>query len=107
MILFQKNVISRSACILLLFQFHAAIAFAAQDVIPKDLALEELHLKPTGDVIPDSRVVADPKTGRVWEIRKAGANDIQVVRTSKFKPWKPKKKLHKLAEILNSEPVKR
>ena len=87
------------------FGLTLAHAFASVDGVPSDLALEELKHKPTGDVVVDSRIVADPKTGRVWEIRKHG-NDVQVLRTSKFKPWKPKRKLHKLAEILKMEPPK-
>ena len=103
--LFQKNTYAWLA-ILLLFSQIAIASTAAQDAVPGDLALEELKNKTSGDAVVDSRVVADPKTGRVWEIRKNKSGDTQVVRTSKFKPWKPKRKLHKLAEILKMEPPK-
>ena len=90
---------------MLLFQVAPVRASPSVDAIPSDLVLEELKHQSTGDVIVDSRIVADPTTGRVWEIRKHG-DDIQVLHTSKFKPWKPKKKLHRLDEILKMEPPK-
>ena len=104
--LFLKNANYSIFLVLLVFQICMPKAFSTTASIPKDLLLEELKLKKTGDVITDSRVVADPKTGRSWEFRVTETNDIEIVRTSQFKPWKPKKKLHTISEILKTEPVK-
>ena len=81
----------------------ACAAETTAPAVPRNLLLVELPLSEKGNHSPLTRLLGDPKTGRVWEVQ--ARPDGKVVGYFERKPWKSQTKGKKFEALRKEKPA--